>query len=100
LAANLAGKVHIIAFDLASDTQRHLRNHVIDAAIVQKSYFFGYLGTYILWAMAVNGTDSVLATLQPWMMGDQLDTGVDIVTPTSLDGYTNYQIECLGLPNL
>src|SRR5882672_7786417 len=54
LAANLAGKVHIIAFDLASDTQRHLRNHVIDAAIVQKSYFFGYLGTYILWAMAVN----------------------------------------------
>ncbi len=100
LAANLAGKVHIIAFDLASDTQRHLRNHVIDATIVQKSYFFGYLGTYILWAMAVNGTDSVLQTLQPWMMGDQLDTGVDIVTPDSLDGYTNYQIQCLGLPNL
>jgi ribose transport system substrate-binding protein len=101
LAANLQGQVHIIAFDLATDTQRHLRNKVIDAAIVQKSYFFGYLGTYILWAMAVNGPDAVMETLQPYVDANQLmDTGVDIVTPTTLDGYTKYQIDCLGLPNL
>jgi len=100
IGANMVGKVHIVAFDLSADVQRHLRNKVIDIAVVQKSYFFGYLSAYILYGMAANGIDASMATLGPWMTGDLFDTGVDLVSPDTLDAYSKYQIECLGIPSL
>ncbi len=98
--SGMTGKIHVVAFDLAADTQRFLQSRVIDATIVQKSYFFGYLSVYVLYAMAVNGTEATMQTLAPWLSGDLMDTGVDLVTPDTLDAYTLYQTNCLGIFSL
>jgi len=73
---------------------------VIDATIVQRSYFYGYLNTYILYSMAVTSPQMTMQAIAPWIQDGTVDTGADLVTPDNLDAYANYQIQCLGIPSL
>jgi len=101
-ALKAAGRddVKLVAFDLEPETINLLREGVVSAAIGQRVYYYGYLSTYILYAMSVLGKDETMALLDPYLinrvLGDEtspkdiLDTGADIVTPDTLDLYLEY----------
>jgi ribose transport system substrate-binding protein len=78
----------------------HMENGNIDATMVQRAYFYGYLSTYVAYAMAVVGVDDTMAALSEKLTGDDgdlLNTGIDVLTPDNLEDYNAYSTECLGL---
>jgi ribose transport system substrate-binding protein len=102
-AAGKAGKVKIIAFDLEPETQKLMKEGVIQAAIGQRVYFYGYLSVYILHAMATLGPQETLKILDPYLIvstlskkRDHLDTGVDVVYANELDLYKQY-LDSIGI---
>ena len=89
--------IKTVVFDLLLETQTYLDYGVLDAVIVQQSYFFGYLGGYILYAMSTAGVANTMNTLSPWLLnGNVLDTGTLVVTRDTLTSYTDY-LNCLGI---
>ena len=96
IEAGKVGQIKVVVFDLLFDTQVHLENEVIDATIVQQSYFFGYLGGHILYSMATIGVDETLRALEPWLDGEIFDTGTQVITKDNLQDYSNF-MECLGV---
>jgi len=96
----LQSQVKAVTWDTASAVLTHIRNAVINATMAQKSYFYGYLPVYILYAMTALGPDQTMALLAPYLSGangDLLDTGMDVITPTNIQEYEAYQLECLGV---
>lgn len=93
------GKIKIVAFDMLPETITLVRNGVISTAIVQRPYYWGYLSTYVLYAMAILGPDQTMTLLAPYLGGKQqdiLDTEVDVVTTETLTSYLTY-LESVGI---
>ncbi len=91
--ANKVGLVKLVVFDLEPDTIRLMKEGAVAAAIGQRPYFIGYLSVYTLYALSTIGSEQTLKLLEPYLTGDNkdtLDTGVDIVTPDTLPGYSSY----------
>jgi len=95
---NATGSLKLVAFDLDVTTLEGLASGKVDAAIGQRPYWMGYLSVYSLYSMAVLGKDETLRVLAPWLDGDVLSTGQDIVTPETIDLYAEY-LETLGISN-
>lgn len=93
------GKIKIVAFDMLPETITLVRDGVISTAIVQRPYYWGYLSTYVLYAMSVLGPKETMTLLTPYLSGeshDILDTQVDVVTTETLADYLNY-LESMGM---
>jgi len=94
-----AGQIKLVAFDLATETMKGLKDNVVSAAIGQRVYYYGYLPVYILYAMSAIGPEKTMAILKPYLSGDKndnLDTGADVVTPDNLAAYQDY-LSSLGI---
>ncbi|MEP7284775.1 MAG: substrate-binding domain-containing protein [Chloroflexota bacterium] len=97
--AHKVGKIKVVAFDMSPDTIPLVRSGVISIAIVQRPYYWGYLGTYILEGMSVLGAQQTMDLLSPYLSGnkrDILDTDVDIVTPETLSQYLS-SLDSIGI---
>jgi ribose transport system substrate-binding protein len=93
------GKIKIVAFDMLPETITLVRDGVISTAIVQRPYYWGYLSTYVLYAMSVLGSMETMNLLTPYLGGkghDILDTEVDVVTTETLADYLSY-LESIGM---
>jgi ribose transport system substrate-binding protein len=93
------GKIKIVAFDMLPETITLVRDGVLSTAIVQRPYYWGYLSTYVLYAMSVLGPKETMSLLAPYLSGDAhdiLDTQVDVVTTETLEEYLNY-LESMGM---
>jgi ribose transport system substrate-binding protein len=93
------GKIKIVAFDMLPETITLVRDGVISTAIVQRPYYWGYLSTYVLYAMSVLGPDETMKLLAPYLDGEQhdiLDTKVDVVSTENLSKYLGY-LESIGI---
>jgi ribose transport system substrate-binding protein len=100
-AAGLEKKITTVMFDLEPATKTLLEEGSINATVVQRPYFMGYLDVYILYAMKVNGVAATTSLLAPWLGGDNqdvIDTGINVITPTDLDKFEAY-LASLGLPS-
>ncbi|MFC1725653.1 sugar-binding protein [candidate division KSB1 bacterium] len=86
IASDLAGKVKIVGFDAEPATLIHLENNVIDAAIVQKPYYFGYLSVQIIYNIIKMGSESTGILLPKNRI---IDTGVETITPENAKDYKN-----------
>jgi ABC-type sugar transport system substrate-binding protein len=88
-------------FDLEPATKTLLQEGSINATVVQRPYFMGYLDVYILDAMKVNGVAPTMSLLAPWLTGDNkdiIDTGINVITPSNLNDFDDY-LSSLGLPS-
>ena len=86
-------KIKVLCFDAEPITLQYLKSGDIDATVVQKPYQFGYLSVKVLHDMLTLGVDSTLAGLPQDRI---IDTGVEVVTPATLDAY-NKELEQLGI---
>jgi ribose transport system substrate-binding protein len=78
-------KIVVVGFDAEPATLQGLKNGDIDATVVQKPYYFGYLAVMLLYQMARCGAQAVQMTLpQP---NHVIDTGVEVVTPQTVDDF-------------
>ena len=84
IAADLKGKVKIVGFDAEPATLIHLENNVINATIVQKPYYFGYLSVQILYNIIKMGEEAVKLLLPENRI---IDTGVETITPANVQEY-------------
>lgn len=110
--AGMGGKVKVVAFDAEPETQRALSEGVVQAMIVQRVYFYGYLGGYVMHAMNLLGKEETMKVLDPylspWPSTDikdsdgnvqfaagsegkiHLNTGVDVIEPDTFDQFKEY----------
>jgi len=110
--AGMGGKVKVVAFDAEPETQRALSEGVVQAMIVQRVYFYGYLGGYVMHAMNMLGKDETMKVLDPylspWPSTDikddkgevlfaagsegkiHLNTGVDVIEPDTFAQFKDY----------
>ena len=102
-AAGKAGEVKIIAFDLEPETQKLMKEGVIQAAIGQRVYWYGKLSVDVLHSMATLGPEETLKVLEPYLIynpitdkTDHLDTGVDVVKGDELGLYQEY-LDSVGI---
>jgi ribose transport system substrate-binding protein len=93
--------VQYVAWDFSAEVQAGLQKGTVDAAMVQNSYFYGYLSAHITYAMIAAGRQTAMDVLAPYFESNRsdhlLDTGMTVVTVDNLDRYSSYQEECLGL---
>ena len=100
-AANMVGKIKLVSFDLEPGTIKQLEENPspVSAAIGQRVYYYGYLTTYMLYAMSAIGKDATMKVLDPYLSGpnhDSIDAGADVVTPDMLPAYQAY-LSLLGI---
>ncbi|MCD6352102.1 MAG: substrate-binding domain-containing protein, partial [Armatimonadetes bacterium] len=96
-AVSEAGKkdqITVVGFDADPATIEALKKNQVDATVVQRPYYFGYLAVMILYDMAHCGVEATQKMLpQPDHI---IDTGVEVVTPDNLEEF--YQrLQKLGL---
>ena len=85
--------IKVVCFDAEPQTLQHLERKEIDATIVQKPYYFGYLSVLLLHNIITSGEDNALRLLPQ----DRLvDTGVEIITPDNVKAYYE-QLVKLGI---
>jgi ribose transport system substrate-binding protein len=102
--AGKEGEVKIGAFDAEPETQRWMEDGAVQAMIGQRVYFYGYLGSYVMDALAKLGKDETMAVLDPYLvdLGDEgkihLNTGVDVIKADTFDQYQAY-LESIGIPS-
>lgn len=92
-SANRKDQLKIVCFDAEPQTLLHLERGEIDAAVVQKPYYFGYLSVLLLHNAVVCGEDHALRLLPG---GRRVDTGVEIVTPETVSAH-RAALEKLGV---
>ncbi|WP_437733789.1 sugar ABC transporter substrate-binding protein [Sorangium sp. So ce1335] len=92
LAADAAGApgLPIVAFDFAPQTAAYMRESRIKATHVQRQYYEGYLGPYIVYGIKSIGLDATRKILAPQLEGDQFDLGVDVVPWDKVDAYNDF----------
>ncbi len=102
--AGREGEVLIVAFDAEPETQRCMSEGVVQAMIGQRVYFYGYLSSWVMYAMTVLGIDETMEILEPWLSkwGDEgnihFNTGVDVIMADTFDLYKEY-LESIGIPS-
>ncbi|WP_437581630.1 substrate-binding domain-containing protein [Sorangium sp. So ce887] len=92
LAADAAGApdLPIVAFDFAPQTADYMRQGRIEATHVQRQYYEGYLGPYIVYGVKSIGLDATKEILAPQLDGNQFDLGVDVVRWDKVDAYIDF----------
>ncbi|WP_437812355.1 sugar ABC transporter substrate-binding protein [Sorangium sp. So ce1078] len=81
----------IVAFDFAPQTADYMRQGRIKATHVQRQYYEGYLGPYIVYGIKSIGLDATRKILAPQLVGGkQFDLGVDVVPWDKVDGYNAF----------
>jgi len=100
-SAGKVGAIKLVSFDLEPGTIKQLQQNPspVSAAIGQRVFYYGYLTTYMLYAMSTIGKDATLKVLDPYLSGDKhdsLDAGADVVTPETLPAYQEY-LSSLGI---
>lgn len=110
--AGMQGKIKIVAFDAEPETQRALSEGVVQAMVVQRVFFYGYLGGYVIHALNVLGIEEGMKMLDPYLTpypptdvkdkdgnvtfaaGSEgkilLDTGLDVIEPDTFDLFKEY----------
>lgn len=86
-------RIKILCFDAEPATLEYLKTGDIDATVVQKPYYFGYLAVELLYNMVVCGVEETLMLLPPDRI---VDTGVEVVTPANVQEYLK-RLEALGI---
>ena len=88
--SNLLHKVKIICFDGEPKTLKNLADGKVDVTVVQKPYDFGVLATRLLYLINRKGYKAAMEELKPDLEkngmkvdGNNIDTGVDVITPTN-----------------
>jgi ribose transport system substrate-binding protein len=77
---------------------------IIQAMMAQRAYFYGYLSSWVAYAMTVLGKDATMKLLDPYLTdkGKEkkvlLNTGVDVVRSDTFDLYKKY-LGCIGIPS-
>jgi len=110
--AGKSGEVKVVAFGAEPDTQRLMEQGIVQAIIGERTYFYGYLSAYVMYAMSVLGEQETLRVLEPYLSdwparpsGDvvpgsegriHLNTGFDVVDSDSLGSYQAY-LERIGV---
>ena len=87
-------KIVVIGFDAEPATLEGLQKGDIDATVVQKPYYFGYLSVMVLYNMAKCAVEAVQMLLPP--PDHVVDTGVVIVTPENVEEFIKY-LHSLGV---
>ncbi|WP_437930072.1 substrate-binding domain-containing protein [Sorangium sp. So ce291] len=92
LAADAAGApdLPVVAFDFAPQTADYMRQGRIKATHVQRQYYEGYLGPYIVYGIKSIGLDATKKILAPQLKGNQFDLGVDVVPSDKVDAYIGF----------
>ncbi|WP_437667159.1 sugar ABC transporter substrate-binding protein [Sorangium sp. So ce1182] len=85
-----APELPVVAFDFAPQTADYMRQGRIKATHVQRQYYEGYLGPYIVYGIKSIGLDATKKILAPQLVGDQFDLGVDVVPSGKVDAYINF----------
>ncbi|WP_437309503.1 sugar ABC transporter substrate-binding protein [Sorangium sp. So ce388] len=92
LAADAAGapNLPIVTFDFAPQTADYMRQKRIIATHVQRQYYEGYLGPYIVYGIESIGLDATKKVLAPQLKDNQFDLGVDVVPGNKVDAYIDF----------
>ncbi|WP_437838293.1 sugar ABC transporter substrate-binding protein [Sorangium sp. So ce1153] len=92
LAADAAGapNLPIVTFDFAPQTADYMRQKRIIATHVQRQYYEGYLGPYIVYGIKSVGLDATKKILAPQLEDNQFDLGVDVVPGDKVDAYIDF----------
>ncbi|HTN86281.1 MAG TPA: substrate-binding domain-containing protein [Sorangium sp.] len=92
LAADAAGapNLPIVTFDFAPQTADYMRQKRIIATHVQRQYYEGYLGPYIVYGIKSIGLDATKKILAPQLEDNQFDLGVDVVPGDKVDAYIDF----------
>ncbi|WP_437957729.1 substrate-binding domain-containing protein [Sorangium sp. So ce119] len=81
----------IVAFDFAPQTADYMRQGRIKATHVQRQYYEGYLGPYIIYGIKSIGLEATRKILAPQLVGgNQFDLGVDVVPWDKVDTYNDF----------
>ncbi|WP_437821194.1 hypothetical protein [Sorangium sp. So ce1078] len=81
----------IVTFDFAPETAGYMRQGRIKATHVQRQYYEGYLGPYIVYGIKSIGLDALKEILAPQLIeGGQFDLGVDVVPWEKVDAYNDF----------
>lgn len=94
----VTGTLKVVSFDTDPGTLAGLAAGTVHAAIGQRPYWFGYLGATILFAMDRLGEAATLEILEPFLDDGIFDSGVDVITPATLEQYYQY-LDSLGIPS-
>ncbi|WP_437639484.1 substrate-binding domain-containing protein [Sorangium sp. So ce854] len=81
----------IVTFDFAPETAGYMRQGRIKATHVQRQYYEGYLGPYIVYGIKSIGLDAIKEILAPQLVeGSQFELGVDVVPWEKVDAYNQF----------
>ncbi|WP_437608533.1 substrate-binding domain-containing protein [Sorangium sp. So ce834] len=81
----------IVTFDFAPQTADYMRQGRIRATHVQRQYYEGYLGPYIVYGIKSIGLDAVKEILAPQLVeGSLFDLGVGVVPSGKVDAYNDF----------
>ncbi|WP_437812845.1 substrate-binding domain-containing protein [Sorangium sp. So ce1078] len=93
MAADAAGlpDLPIVAFDFEPQTVAYMRQGRIKATHVQRQYYTGYLGPYIVYGIKTIGLGATQQMLAPQLVdGTRFDLGVDVVPAEKVDGFNDF----------
>ena len=102
--AGMKDKIKVIAWDTEPQAQKLMSEGIIQAMMAQRAYFYGYLSSWVAYAMTVLGKDATMKLLDPYLTdkGKEkkvlLNTGVDVVRSDTFDLYKKY-LGCIGIPS-
>jgi len=81
------GQIKIVCTGESSNAMKLVRDNVIQAMVARKPYRTGYISVLVLYNMARVGVDNALLILPS---SEIIDTGIFMVTPTSIAPYREY----------
>ncbi|WP_437304329.1 substrate-binding domain-containing protein [Sorangium sp. So ce388] len=93
MAADAAGlpDLPIVAFDFEPQTVDYMRQGRIKATHVQRQYYTGYLGPYIVYGIKTIGLGATQEMLAPQLVdGTRFDLGVDVVPAEKVDDFYSF----------
>jgi len=94
--AQAAGKIRLVCFDATTDTINGIKDGVIDATVAQREYDMGYKSVQLIMLMAEKGIAAALSEMGA--SGGIINTGVDVVTATTLKAYER-ALDARGIPH-
>lgn len=96
-AVGKKGAIQIVGFDLEGDTKKYFDQGYFYGIAVQRQYYMGALGILVPYSIEALGPARTAELLQPILVdGFLVDTGIDIITSDTFEGYVAY-LSSLGI---
>ncbi|XXX81412.1 hypothetical protein WMF30_21885 [Sorangium sp. So ce134] len=89
-AAGLPPDLPIVAFDFEPQTVDYMRQGRIKATHVQRQYYTGYLGPYIVYGIKTIGLDATKQILASRFEDGRFDLGADVVLAEKVDDFYDF----------